>query len=152
MLKYHLNLVRVCYQNPSIFAPNSIPKTHVKPTSFLDAVLVSKSMRMKPKGNSKYLVGTAQIDFGSTLTTSSLILGLEATLTSPQGAHFVLIWILFGPHFQALQPALTSFSGQISCAKQNVAKHSFSRMSLTKCMFLPLLGSSKTISKDAKPF
>ena len=55
MLKYHLNLVRVCYQNPSIFAPNSIPKTHVKPTSFLDAVLVSKIYENEAKREPKML-------------------------------------------------------------------------------------------------
>ena len=80
---------------------------------------------MRPKGNPKCLVGTAQIDLGSTLTTSSLILSLKATFASPQGSHFALIWTLFGPHFQALQPALTSFSGQTACAEHNVAKHSF---------------------------
>ena len=55
MLKYHLNLVRVSYQNPSISAPNSIPKTHVKLTSFLDAVLVSKIHENDAKREPKML-------------------------------------------------------------------------------------------------
>ena len=55
MLKYHLNLVPVCYQNHSIFAPNSIPKTHLKSTWFLDAVLVSKIHENEAKREPKIL-------------------------------------------------------------------------------------------------
>ena len=55
MLKYHLNLVPVCYQNHSIFAPNSIPKTPLKSTLFLDAVLVSKIYENEAKREPKML-------------------------------------------------------------------------------------------------
>ena len=55
MLKYHLNLVPVCYQNHSIFAPNSIPKTHLKSTLVLDAVLVSKIHENEAKREPKML-------------------------------------------------------------------------------------------------
>ena len=42
MLKYYLNLVRIWYQNPSIFLPNSIQKALRKLASFFVTIFVSK--------------------------------------------------------------------------------------------------------------
>ena len=55
MLKYHLNLVRIWYQNPSIFHPNSIQKTPRKPASFFVTFFVSKIFQNLMKTPSKML-------------------------------------------------------------------------------------------------
>ena len=55
MLKYHLNLVRIWYQNPSIFHPNSIQKTPRKPASFFVTLFVSKIFQNLMKTSSKML-------------------------------------------------------------------------------------------------
>ena len=55
MLKYHLNLVRIWYQNPSIFHTNSIQKTPGKPASFFVTIFVSKIFQNLMKTRSKML-------------------------------------------------------------------------------------------------
>ena len=55
-----------------------------------------------------------QIDLGDTLTPWDLVLGLKATLRTPEDAHLDLIWRLFRPHFQHFQTVQTSFLNQIS--------------------------------------
>ena len=78
-----------------------------------------KSSKMRSKTVPKCLVGTAAIGLGTTLTTSSWVLGLQGAFTGPQAVHFDLIWSPFGPYFQSLQTVLTSFPGQISPGKFN---------------------------------
>ena len=119
MLKYHLNLVRIWYQNPSIFHPNSRQKTPRKPASFFVTILVSKIIQNLMKTPSKMLDRNCASPPWATLARSNRVLGLKDTFKGPQAAHFGVIWTSFGPNFQAVQPVLTSFLGQLSFAKYN---------------------------------
>ena len=67
----------------------------------------SKSSQMCLKRVPKCLIGTAQIDLGSTLVTSSQVFGLTDTFTAPQIAHFDVIWKPIGPDFEPLQVVLS---------------------------------------------
>ena len=112
--KYNLLSVRIWYQNLSFLEQNSIPKVHLKQTSSIEAVLVSKVFQNDAKKGPKCLIGTEKIDLGTPLARSSGLLGLKDTSTAPQVAHFDLIWKPTGPHFLPLQAVLTSLRGQFS--------------------------------------
>ena len=55
MAKYHLHLIRNRYQIPPNFHKKSIPKTHLKQTSSLNAVLISKILKNVSQKDPKML-------------------------------------------------------------------------------------------------
>ena len=69
--------------------------------------------------NQNWLIGTAQIDLGTTLATSCQVLGLTDTFTAPQVAHFDVIWKPIRPHFQPLQAVLSLLLAHFLLAEQN---------------------------------
>ena len=64
---------------------------------------------MEPKRLPKCFVGTVANDLGTSLATSSWVLGLKDTFTVPPEAYFDLIWRPTGAHFLTLRAALTSY-------------------------------------------
>ena len=78
-----------------------------------------KSPKMWSKTTPKCLVGTEEIDLGTTSATSSRVLSLKDTFTVPQEALFGLIWRPIGPHVLPLQAVETSLLGQFLWAKHN---------------------------------
>ena len=56
---------------------------------------------------------------GTTLTTSSKVVGFEYAFKGLQAAHFGCIWTIFEPPFKSRQAVLTSFPEQISLGKFN---------------------------------
>ena len=66
-----------------------------------------KSSKMWSKRTPKCLIGTGEIELGTTLATSSPVFGLKDTFTVSQKRHFGPIWRPVGPHFLPLQAVLT---------------------------------------------
>ena len=80
------------------------PKPTPKGTKIYQKTKVQKTnekcSKMEAKRVPKCLVGTAQIGLETTLATSSMLGGSKGAFTSPQSAHFELLYSPFGRQFQ----------------------------------------------------